>query len=189
MNYQFVHLMRVKIFKKEGYDFATRKFPTGDKSSVRGKTFNLVDGKIVTDKLTNKSVFKEKIMDNYYMVSVAMPNVKEGSIIDIEIKYTGFPTVWYFQEEIPVVWSELRIEPLDYVSYRKNYFGYVPLTINQSSRWVAKDVPAFKKSFSIRASEIGININGEGNVYTFPIIGRYVGGDTSSLLLTVITPF
>ncbi len=145
MNYQFVHLMRVKIFKKEGYDFATRKFPTGDKSSVRGKTFNLVDGKIVAEKLSNKSVFREKIMDNYYMVSVAMPNVKEGSIIDLEIKYTGFPTVWYFQEEIPVVWSELRIEPLDYVSYRKNYFGYVPLTINQSSRWVAKDVPAFKK--------------------------------------------
>ncbi len=46
-------------------------------------------------------------------------------------------------------------------------------------------VPVFKKSFSIRASEIGININGEGNVYTFPIIGRYVGGDTSSLLLTL----
>jgi len=117
-NYQFVHLMRVKIFKKEGYDFATRKFATGDKSSVRGKTFNLVDGEIVAEKLSTKSVFREKIMDNYYMVSVAMPNVKEGSVIDLEIKYTGFPTVWYFQEEIPVVWSELRIEPLNYITYR-----------------------------------------------------------------------
>jgi len=144
MNYQFVHLMRVKIFKKEGYDFATRKFATGDKSAVRGKTYNLVDGKTVTDKLSNKSVYKEKIMDNYYLVNIAMPNVKEGSIIDIEIKYTGFPTSWYFQENIPVVWSELRIDPLDYITYRKNYFGFVPLDIVQSNRWVAKNVPAFK---------------------------------------------
>ncbi len=144
MNYQFVHMMRVKIFKKEGYDFATRKFPAAEKSSVRGKTYNLVDGEIVTDKLSNKSVFKEKIMDNYYLISVAMPNVKEGSIIDLEIKYTGFPTSWYFQEEIPVEWSELRIDPIDYVSYRKNYFGFVPLKINAGNRWVAENVPAFK---------------------------------------------
>lgn len=46
-------------------------------------------------------------------------------------------------------------------------------------------VPAFKKSFIVRASEIGIQINREGNIYTFPIIGRYVGGDTSSMLLTL----
>ncbi|NIA29889.1 MAG: DUF4445 domain-containing protein [Actinobacteria bacterium] len=45
-------------------------------------------------------------------------------------------------------------------------------------------VPAFKKSFSVRASEMGININAQGNICTFPIIGRYVGGDTCSLLLT-----
>ncbi|NOY58504.1 MAG: DUF4445 domain-containing protein [Calditrichaeota bacterium] len=45
-------------------------------------------------------------------------------------------------------------------------------------------VPAFKKSFAICASEMGININGQGNICTFPIIGRYVGGDTCSLLLT-----
>lgn len=46
-------------------------------------------------------------------------------------------------------------------------------------------VPVFKKSFSVRASEMGININGQGNIYTFPVIGRYVGGDTSSMLLTL----
>jgi len=142
---RFVQMMRVKIFKKEGYDFATRKFPTAEKSSIRGKTFNLVEGKIVEDRLSGKSVYSEKIIDNYYLVSIAMPNVKEGSIIDIEIQYTGFPTSWYFQEDIPVVWSELRIATPKYVSYRKNYFGYVPLTINEGGRWVAENVPAFKK--------------------------------------------
>lgn len=142
---RFVQMMRVKIFKKEGYDFATRKFPTAAKSSIRGRTFNLVDGKIVADKLSGKSVYSEKIIDNYYLVSIAMPNVKEGSVIDIEIQYTGFPTSWYFQEEVPVVWSELRIGTPKYLSYNKNYFGYVPLTVNEGGRWVAENVPAFKK--------------------------------------------
>ena len=58
--------------------------------------------------------------------------------------YDGIPYEWDFQLEIPVVHSELVIEPSRYVTYQKNYFGYIPLTLNTSSRWVSQDVPAFK---------------------------------------------
>jgi len=143
-NFLFTHHYRVKILKKEGYDLATRKFPTSNKYNVKGKTYNLVDGEIVTDKLKSGSVFSEKVTGNYYLVNVAMPNVKEGSVIDLVITYDGFPFLWYFQENIPVRWSELRIETLKGLSYQKNFFGYERLSINESGRWVAENVPAFK---------------------------------------------
>jgi hypothetical protein len=76
---------------------------------------------------------------------VAMPNVKVGSIIDIEFMYDGIPNEWDFQQEIPVVRSELVIEPSIYVTYNKNFFGYIGLTVKTNNRWVSENVPAFKE--------------------------------------------
>ena len=143
-NFSFTHHYRVKIFKKEGYSLANRKFPTSKKYNVKGKTYNLVDGEIVEDKLRSESIFAEKVFDNYYLLNVAMPNVKEGSVIDLEITYNGFPSKWYFQENIPVQWSELKIERMTNVSYTKNFFGYEGLSVNENGHWIAKNIPAFK---------------------------------------------
>ena len=142
-NNTFTHIYRVKIFKKEGYDLANKKFRVSKKSNVKGKTYNLVDGEVVEEKLGKESVFWEKVTSNYWLLNVAMPNVKEGSVIDLEITY-GFPSVWYFQETIPVQWSELRLQNITYLTYNMNFFGYHPLKINENNRWVAENVPAFK---------------------------------------------
>jgi hypothetical protein len=75
---------------------------------------------------------------------IAMPNVKVGSIIDIQFIYDGIPATWDFQQEIPVAYSELIIEPSTYMKFNKNYFGYIPLDVSTSSRWVASNAPAFK---------------------------------------------
>ncbi len=152
-NYMFIQTIRVKIFKKEGYDFANQKFAVGNKTVVKGKTFNLVNGEIVVDKLKNESIFRERVTKNFYRVNVAMPNVKEGSVIDLKIVSNRFPYHWYFQEEIPVVWSELRIGHMDFLNYRKNYFGYEALSVSERYRWVAKDVPAFQKEPFINSKE------------------------------------
>jgi hypothetical protein len=143
-NFTFTHVMRIKIFDREGFNLASKKFAVNAKSDVKGRTFNLENGEIVEDKLTRESVFLEKITDNYFLVNVAMPNVKEGSVIDLQIRYSGFPTSWYFQEDIPVRWSELTIEEPKYVDYRMNFFGYESLQTNQRNHWVAKEMPAFK---------------------------------------------
>lgn len=142
-NFLFTHHLRVKIFKKEGYNLASRKFATPNKYQVRGKTFNLVDGEIVEEKLKNESIFVEKITDNRYYINVAMPNVKEGSIIDLEVSYNGFPSDWYFQENIPVQYAELRIDQPRFLKFRKNSFGYHEFSYFDESRWVIENVPAF----------------------------------------------
>ena len=58
--------------------------------------------------------------------------------------FNGIPSSWDFQQEIPVVRSELVIEPSNYVTYNKNFYGYIGLTSSSGSRWVSQDVPAFK---------------------------------------------
>jgi hypothetical protein len=143
-DFQTVRILRVKILKKEGYLWANQTFNSNDKTNIRGITFNLEGNEIIKTKLKSESVFKTKIIENYYEIRVAMPNVKVGSVIDIEFTYDGIPYEWNFQQEIPVVYSELVLEPSTYVKFNKNYFGYIPLNVSTNNHWVASDVPAFK---------------------------------------------
>ena len=144
-DFTFVRLIRIKILKKEGYSWANWSFQTGSKTNVRGKTFNLENGEIVVDKLSSKSIYRERVINNYYITKISMPNVKVGSVIDIEVRYNWIPLSWYFQETIPVLHSELVLERTNYVTFSKNYFGYVAFKVAEPTRWVAKNVPAFQE--------------------------------------------
>ena len=152
-NFSFKRIVRIKILKKEGYDWANNFFYLYDKTDIRGRTYNLVDGEIVIDKLKSESIFEERITEDYYAVRVAMPNVKVGSVIDIEFSHKGMPREWKFQQRIPIKWSELIVESTRYITYQKNYFGYEPLDIITQSRWVAIDMPAFKPEPYINSIE------------------------------------
>ncbi|HET6559532.1 MAG TPA: hypothetical protein VFG54_19570 [Prolixibacteraceae bacterium] len=142
---EFVRTLRIKIFKKEGTVWANQIFPVSSKTDVKGITYNLENGEIVESKLKSESVFQERVIDDYSRIRIAMPNVKEGSVIDMEFRLMGLPGEWRFQEEIPVAWSELIIEDSPYLLFQKNFFGFEPLSINTPMRAVAKDMPAFKK--------------------------------------------
>ena len=139
-----VRILRIKILKKEGYSWANQSFNTDIKTDIRGITYNLEGDEIVETKLKNESIFKTRITEDFYEMRVAMPNVKVGSVIDIQFMYDGIPREWDFQQEIPVVHSELIIEESQYVKYHKNYFGYIPLAVNTNYRWVLQNAPAFK---------------------------------------------
>jgi hypothetical protein len=141
---QFVHQMRIKILKEEGKDQGNLTVPASERTTVKGQTVNLENGVPVVTKLNKEGIFIEKISRYSYQARVAMPNVKVGSVLDIEFYYDGLPAYWSFQRSIPVRWSELILEESMYFSFRKNSTGYVPLSEATSDRWVAKDMPAFK---------------------------------------------
>jgi len=151
--FQTVRILRIKILKKEGYGWANQVFPTDVKTNISGITYNLVDNEIVESKLKNESIFKTRITDDLYQMRVAMPNVKTGSIIDIQFMFDGIPIEWDFQQEIPVVHSELMIEPSAYIDFNKNYFGYIPLAGDLDRHWFADNVPAFKPEPYITSSK------------------------------------
>lgn len=141
---QFVHQMRIKILKEEGKENGNFSVPASEKTNVKGQTINMENGVPVITKLNKDGIFIEKISKGSYRARVAMPNVKVGSVIDVEFYYTGLPSHWDFQKKIPMRWSELILEESTYFSFRKNFNGYIPLAESSNERWVSKDVPAFK---------------------------------------------
>ena len=142
--YKFTSIERVKVLKKSGADYAIYVISGGEDVTFRGRTYNLVDGKIVTTKLKRESIFKERVINKYYRYRIALPNVKEGSVFELERTRPGLPREWLFQKEIPVKWSEIILNESSYVSFRKKMVGFEPLAISDGSRFVAKDMPAFK---------------------------------------------
>lgn len=140
--FSFTHLIRIKVLKKEGALYVNRIIRTPGKSMIRGITFNYVNGKVVESKLKEESIFREMVINDYERFRVTMPDVVDGSVIDLEYKFYGLPYEWRFQDVIPVRWSELRIPTASFFSFHKVYFGFEPLCINETGRWAGKDMPA-----------------------------------------------
>ncbi|MEZ5083355.1 MAG: hypothetical protein R2750_07900 [Bacteroidales bacterium] len=151
--FQFTRVVRIKILNNKGFNWANQTFRIKDKTMVRGYTYNMVNDEIEKTKLKSESIFKERITDFEYQLRVAMPNVRVGSVIDIEYTFPGIPWEWYFQSTIPVIRSELKFESSPYISFRKTLYGFEPLYENSDSRWVAKDMPAFKEEPYINSLE------------------------------------
>ncbi len=165
---------RIKILKKSGYEWATHAIiaansKSGSKEfigSVKGATYNLVDGKIVADKLSKESIFDEKVSDYRSQKKITLPNVKEGSIIEYSYSITSdFDTeirAWDFQKSIPTVWSEYRVKIPDFYKFQIISQGYEPFVVSEiksesislgvgiqaemgkSYRWAMKDIPAIR---------------------------------------------
>ncbi len=144
-DYSFTRIVRIKILKKEGLYLASDIYPGAEKTEIKGKTFTLENGEVVETKLKGESIFRERVYEDYFRLRVAMPNVKVGSVFDIQFRQSWPPSAWYFQREIPVKWSELIMPQMEYFDMQKKFTGYEKLYISESSRWVAKDMPAFKK--------------------------------------------
>ncbi|MFT3740891.1 MAG: DUF3857 domain-containing protein [Breznakibacter sp.] len=143
--FKFYLTRRIKVLKKEGVDMIDYIFKGYDDASVRGKTYNLENGKIVEDKLKSESIFKEKLYGDYYQYRVAMPNIKVGSVVDIETSEFALPEEFRFQDLLPVKHSELVLEENSYIEYRKRAVGYGQIPSSGNNRFVMQDVKAFKQ--------------------------------------------
>jgi hypothetical protein len=144
-NFQFTRLKRIKVLKKEGADRVPLVFNVENLGDLRGSTFNLENGEVVQSKLKNESIYKERLYGNLYRYRVTMPDVRVGSVVDIQYSFPGLPSEWKFQDEIPVRWSELRIGNSPYIEFQKVFYGFAPLFVNESGRWVGKNMPAFRE--------------------------------------------
>lgn len=137
----FERLLRIKILTKEGLDWGNFSIPlyregTSDEkvSGLKAVTYNLENGKIVETKMKNDAVFRETVDQNFELVKLTLPNVREGSVIEITYKVNSDFWFnyqdWTFQYTIPVVWSEYRARMPEYFNYDKYTQGYVPFHIN-----------------------------------------------------------
>lgn len=151
--FTFTETRRVKILKKAGTEHSEFTFPGDQKTNVKCKVFNLENGEIVEEKMSKESIFKVKVTEDIYQIKVAIPNVKVGTVYDIQIFYNYLPPEFAFQEEIPVEHSELILEKSTYVEYRKRSTGYIHVNSENDRRFWCDNVEAFKSEPYINSSE------------------------------------
>lgn len=136
-------LVKIKIYKKEGFEWANRKikhYIDGKKETVsfsKGVTYNLVNGEIEKTKLKSSGEFTEKINNFWSETKIVMPNVKEGSIIEYAyiIKspfISNFPE-WSFQKNIPVNHSEYTTLIPEYFVYNTFTKGFSNIKVTRNS--------------------------------------------------------
>jgi hypothetical protein len=137
---------RIKIYKKEGYDWATHEVWYYNNPNLSEKvsfndavTYNLVNGKIEKTKLKSEGMFDEVLNKFRGQKKITMPNVKEGSVI--EFKYTIRSVArmireWNFQTSIPVNYSEFTTYIPEYYTFNSQQKGYVfpKATIEKNSK-------------------------------------------------------
>lgn len=152
-NYNFTETRRVKILKKAGTEYSEFTFPGNEKSNIRARVYNLVNGEIVEEKVKRESIFKEKVTEDYYRIRVAIPNVQVGTVYDIEVTRPWLPSEFAFQEDIPIKHSELMLESSTYIDFRKRQVGFLPLTDDKKGKYICKEVPAFKKEPYMSSAE------------------------------------
>lgn len=160
---------RIKIYKKEGYNWANKEviFNSGS-SSIKESvsfsdavTYNLVAGKIEKMKLKSEGEFVEKFDKYWSKKKISLPNVKEGSVL--EYKYTirtnniGLLREFDFQTSIPVDYSEYKTYIPEYFIYNTNLKGFITPQIN---------VEKSSKLFSNNSKERVMNGNVSTTNYT-----------------------
>ncbi|WP_282043608.1 hypothetical protein [Winogradskyella flava] len=121
---------RVKIYNKDGFDWATKKEYLYQGSNqfeenltgLKGVTYNYIDGKITKDKLTSDGEFSEDYNEYTKINSFTMPNIKEGSVIEYKYKITtgsiGIEDI-IFQYNIPINRLEVKLATPEYYVYKK----------------------------------------------------------------------
>ncbi len=137
---------RIKILKQAGTQYANVEVSfyvpenNAGKESIYGLkayTYNLENGKVVETKMDKDAVFTETENENWKKRKFTLPNVKVGSVI--EYRYTlnsdfisNYQT-WFFQDEIPTLFSEYKASYPEYYSYQIHFTGYESLTINKAN--------------------------------------------------------
>ena len=160
--------LRIKILRPEGLEWGTFEIPhlTSRRISVKGMTIN--SGGV--SKIKNEHRQEEVFYDDLKQTTITFPDVKVGSVLDIEYSYnTSLSTAplhrFAFQREIPVRTQELHLFIPDFYSFNFRQQGYHPIysrsegfsqssmsfgsstikIINDHKVFFAQNMPAFRK--------------------------------------------
>jgi hypothetical protein len=135
---------RIRLLNRNSFDMASITIPlyaSGSAEerieSLEASTYNLENGKVETFKLDKAAIFKDRLNKNFTVRKFTLPNIKEGSIVEIKYSLVSpYPydlRSWYFQSEYPVLWSQYSVTIpsfYDFVTLRQ---GYVPYKVDEGS--------------------------------------------------------
>jgi len=172
--YQLEVQKRIKIYNKEGYEFATIAIPyyygvsndTREKiKKVRAHVYNLDGNKIKEDNLKGRDVVDEQVSELWKQKKFTFPNISPGSIIEYSYIYES-PNIndlqeWMFQDEIPVNYSRYQMVIPEYFGYRERSKGFHQ--IRKTSEYVTYEM-SFRFEGASDSYGIGTSLNTETGV-------------------------
>jgi transglutaminase-like putative cysteine protease len=129
---------RIKILTDKGLDYANVNIPFLSQSGneritkIEAYTYNLQqDGTVSTTKVDKRSIFTKTIAKGLSQVIIAFPKVKTGSVVEycytLERENLGYIEDWYFQDDIPVRYSEFEVNAPLLLKFREDPFIYMPV--------------------------------------------------------------
>lgn len=155
---------RLKIYRKAGYEYANADilyFSDSRRAKgffSEGITYNLVNGAIEKTPLNEESQFEEEFEEEFTIKKIAMPNVKEGSIIEykytIRTPYFGAINDWYFQFDIPV--DDVRYDVIIPTCFTYNIYstGFVEIDEKPLSITYNKKTDSSERYYSYKAVNV-----------------------------------
>jgi len=168
----FERSTRIKIFSEAGIDWADISIEFYQEGGIYEKvydieayTYNYENGELSKTKLDINTIHEEKINNSWNRKKFAMPDVKEGSIIEyrykIQTQYHFNLQDWEFQWKIPVIYSEYEVKMIPFYEYTWIAQGISKFDFQESHRdnrrrrfnglefedmvhkYIMKNVPAF----------------------------------------------
>ena len=138
---------RVKIYTKEGFDWATKEIPyyqSGGKkeevSMIRGETYFLENGKVKSEKLDKDAIFDEETNKYHGKVKFTMPSVREGCVVEykyaISSPFLSSIDKMPLQYTVPIKKMELRVVIPEFLTFQKyvNPRSTIAYNIQESSK-------------------------------------------------------
>lgn len=131
--------VRIKIYKKEGLRYAQENIPFlrfnvfGNVTVSGACTYNLVNGRIEKTPADEAGNYEQQISGPFYVKTIILPNVREGSIIEYNYKIEA-PVItgirdWYFQYQIPVKQISYQAYLPGFLTYTVHLRGRLPLRV------------------------------------------------------------
>ncbi len=136
---------RVKLYKKNGFDYATDEVFLYKKNSenekvvgLKGVTYSLINGEVVKTKLKSEGIFKNEYSEFYDQVKFTMPSLQEGSVIEYKYKiispFLSNVDRIYLQYQIPIKKINVELQFPEYFRFKKFTSGYLPVNLKESSK-------------------------------------------------------
>jgi hypothetical protein len=185
----FERRTKIKILNKAGFNkaeisipFYIQNYDPEKVQNVDATSYTFENGKLVSANLDQKNVFEEKLTEHWNILRFAIPNIKEGTVIEYSYNiesqfYVNFRD-WDFQWDIPVIYSEYEVRMIPMYEYSfllqgaKKFDAYtsreergeIPTTLGLSYNssgvyndmvhdFVMKELPAFRDESFITTRE------------------------------------
>lgn len=146
-NYEliFKYHVRIKILNTNGLEHSNIEIPLYHQSTtkfekiieLKASSYNIENGTIREQVVENKNIFEEQPHKNVRIKKFAIPNVRVGSVIELEYTLES-PFIfnfreWEFQSGIPKVESEYWASIPGVYLYNITLRGFLKLTKNENS--------------------------------------------------------